>query len=48
MTNKPPVPIITLPTNGIHVRYGHVVNFSGAAVDAQGGIVADGGLCGAA
>jgi hypothetical protein len=44
MANKPPVPIITLPTNGIHAHYGQVINFSGYAVDAQDGMVSNAGL----
>ena len=44
VANKPPVPIITLPTNDIHAHYGQVINFSGYAVDAQDGVVADANL----
>jgi len=40
VANKPPVPIITLPTSDIHAHYGQVINFSGYAVDAQDGVVA--------
>ncbi len=44
MANKPPVPIITLPTDGIHAHYGQVINFSGEAGDPKDGLVADNGL----
>ena len=44
MANKPPVPMITLPTNGIHTHYGQVVNFSGSAVDVQDGVIGSSGL----
>jgi hypothetical protein len=44
VANKPPLPVITLPANGIHTHYGQVVNFSGFAADAQEGFVADANL----
>jgi hypothetical protein len=44
VSNKPPTPYISLPANNIHVHYGQVVNFSGSALDAQDGFVADNGL----
>jgi hypothetical protein len=44
MANKPPDPIIFSPENGLHIHYGQLVNFSGMALDAQDGNVADSGL----
>jgi hypothetical protein len=40
MQNKPPVPMILLPADGLHVHYGQLVNFSGQALDWQDGSVA--------
>jgi Viral BACON domain len=44
MANKPPVPAIQTPENNLHIHYGQLVNFSGMAMDAQDGTVADAGL----
>lgn len=42
MANKPPMPMIFIPHDGLHIHYGQLVNFSGAAMDWQ-----DGGVTGA-
>lgn len=42
MANKPPMPMIFIPHNGLRIQYGQLVNFSGAAMDWQ-----DGGVTGA-
>ncbi len=44
MANKPPQPVIQLPADGLHVHYGQLVNFSGAAEDFQDGGVTGGSL----
>ncbi len=44
MANKPPQPLIFTPENNLHLHYGQLVNFSGMAMDAQDGTVADAGL----
>jgi hypothetical protein len=44
MQNKPPMPMILLPADGLHVHYGQLVNFSGQAMDWQDGSVATAGL----
>ena len=44
MANKAPTPIIFTPENNLHIHYGQLVNFSGMALDAQDGTVADAGL----
>ncbi len=44
MADKPPVVAITLPSSNIQTRYGQVVNFSGEALDAQDGTLADASL----
>ena len=42
MADKPPMPMILTPNTGLHIHYGQLVNFSGAAMDWQ-----DGGVTGA-
>ena len=42
--NKPPQPQIYTPTDGLHIRYGQLVNLSGDGRDLQDGGVADAGL----
>jgi hypothetical protein len=42
MADKPPVPRIVTPQDGLHIHYGQLVNLSGEAEDAQ-----DGGITGA-
>lgn len=44
MANKPPQPFILTPGDNTQVHYGQLVNFSGMALDAQDGTVADSGL----
>ena len=44
MANHPPQPAILNPENNLHIHYGQLVNFSGMALDAQDGTVADAGL----
>ncbi len=44
MANRPPQPSILTPENNLHIQYGQLVNFSGMALDAQDGTVADAGL----
>ncbi len=44
MGSKPPEPYILNPESGLIVQYGQLVNFSGMALDAQDGTVADFGL----
>jgi hypothetical protein len=44
MANKAPEPAILTPENNLHIHYGQLVNFSGMAMDAQDGTVADAGL----
>jgi hypothetical protein len=44
MADQAPEPYILTPKGSIYVRYGQVVNFSGVALDAQDGTVADSGL----
>ncbi len=41
---KEPIPYILDPVDGLHVQYGQLVNFSGIAMDAQDGLVAEDGL----
>jgi hypothetical protein len=41
LANKPPVVAISLPASDIHIHFGQVVNFSGEAIDAQDGTLAD-------
>ncbi|MCX6018034.1 MAG: hypothetical protein NTZ50_05915 [Chloroflexi bacterium] len=39
MAAKPPLPLILTPNTGLHIHYGQLVNFSGAAFDwQQGGV----------
>lgn len=42
MANKPPMPMIFIPHDGLRIHYGQLVNFIGAAMDWQ-----DGGVTGA-
>lgn len=42
MENKAPIPMILNPDTGLHIHYGQLINFSGAAMDWQ-----DGGVAGA-
>ncbi|MBW7886260.1 MAG: hypothetical protein H3C34_27265, partial [Caldilineaceae bacterium] len=44
MANKPPQPFILTPVDNTQVHWGQLVNFSGVALDAQDGTVADSGL----
>ena len=44
MAPKPPQPFILSPDDNLHIHYGQLVNFSGMALDAQDGTVADAGL----
>ncbi len=44
MANKPPIPFILTPQDGLQIHYGQLVNFSGMALDAQDGTVANAGL----
>jgi hypothetical protein len=44
MANKPPQPFILTPGATTNIHYGQLVNFSGLAMDAQDGTVADAGL----
>jgi hypothetical protein len=44
MANKPPQPFILTPGAETHIHWGQLVNFSGLAIDAQDGTVADAGL----
>ena len=37
MANKPPIPRIDTPADGVHIHYGQLVNFSGEASDPQDG-----------
>jgi hypothetical protein len=41
MANKPPQPQIVTPNDTLHMHYGQLINFSGAAEDPQDGFVAD-------
>lgn len=42
MADKPPIPLILTPADGLRIQYGQLVNFSGAALDWQdGGVTGD-------
>jgi hypothetical protein len=44
MADKPPTPRILAPADGTHIHFGQLLNFSGEALDAQDGSVADADL----
>src|ERR1700737_1192128 len=41
MANKPPNPRILTPDDGLHIRYGQLINLSGEAPDRQEGVADD-------